>query len=657
MTLNRRSFMKSMLTVSAAPLLVNGIPVRSLATPMMTQLTCQEVNDRIIVLIQLHGGNDGLNTVIPVDQYSTYANYRPTIKIPDSGSRKYLSVTPSVGLHPDMTGIKSLYDNGWATIVQDVGYDEINRSHFKGSDLWLTGGDSSPAGQTIHSGWVGRYLDERFPNYPFAYPNPTTPDPIALEFGNRSLSLAFHRETGSPIGMSIADDPQDFYNLITGVGGALPSSSPSSHYGEMLQFIMDTQSSSNDYAQRIYSAYNTGNNSGSAVYPTTYPGNPGNNVNNELGPQLKTVARLINGGLQTRVYMVRLTGFDTHSSQITPGNPTEGNHAALLYYLSSSVKAFFDDLNANNNADKVMAVTFSEFGRQIGQNGSAGTDHGTLAPMMIFGKGVNGGVMGNTPDLSSVSNNILTNKQFDYRQVLTTLLQDWLGAGNDTLSETQFSQWQNQKLGIIDPNFVAPPSCYIAAFPVGLTYFDAIVENNSVVRLNWQTATETNNSHFEIQRSHDGIVFERLEQMPGAGNSSRERTYTTLDPKPYKGLSYYRLKQVDFDGNFAFSDIVTVMISPTGSVEIKVENYPNPASDVLYLNINSTEILEAELNFMNTVGQRVRQEKLSLSNGLNKIKLDISELIPGYYYAEINAQVPGSIERKHLKSFKQVIRR
>lgn len=657
MTLNRRSFMKSMLTVSAAPMLLNGIPVRSLATPMMTQLTCQEVNDRILVLIQLHGGNDGLNTLIPVDQYSTYANYRPTLRIPDSGSRKYLNVTQDVGLHPDMTGIKSMYDNGYATFIQDVGYDEINRSHFKGSDLWLTGGDSSPAGQSMRSGWVGRYLDDRYPNYPFAYPNPTNPDPIALEFGNRSLSLAFNRETGSPIGMSIADDPQDFYNLITGVGGALPSSSPSSHYGEMLQFIMDTQSSSNSYANRINTAYNLGSNPGASTYPTTYPNNPGNNAKNELGPQLKTVARLINGGLNTKIYMVRLTGFDTHSSQIISGDATQGNHAALLYYLSSSVKAFFDDLIAGNNADKVVAFTFSEFGRQIGQNGSAGTDHGTLAPMMVFGTGVNGGVIGNTPDLNSVTNNILTTKQYDYRQVLTTLLQDWLGASNSTLTDTQFDTWKNQKLSLLKAAEVTPPSCYFAAFPVGLSYFDAIVENNTVVRLNWQTASETNNSHFEVQRSSDGILFERIENVPGAGTSSQVNTYTTLDPKPHKGLSYYRLKQVDFDGQFTFSDIVTVMISANGGVEIKVTNYPNPTSNFINLTINSTENLEAEVNLMNSIGQRVRQEKINLSIGLNNHQINVSDLIPGYYYGEINAAVPGSIERKHLKSFKQVIRR
>lgn len=657
MTLNRRSFMKSMLTVSSAPLLLNGIPVRSMATPMMTQLTCQEVNDRIVVLIQLHGGNDGLNTLIPVDQYGAYANYRPTLRIPDSGSRKYLSLTPSVGLHPDMTGIKSLYDNGWATFVQDVGYDEVNRSHFKGSDLWLTGGDSSPSGQSMRSGWVGRYLDDRFPNYPFAYPNTTNPDPIALEFGNRSLSLAFNRETGSPIGMSIADDPQDFYNLITGVGGVLPNATPNSHYGEMMQFIMDTQSSSNAYANRIYAAHNAGSNPGATAYPTTYPGNPGNFANNELGPQLKTVARLINGGLQTRVYMVRLTGFDTHSSQILAGDATQGSHAALLYYLSSSVKAFFDDLQAGNNADKVVAFTFSEFGRQIGQNGSAGTDHGTMAPMMIFGKGVNGGVLGNTPNLGSVSNNIITQKQYDYRQVLTTLLQDWLGASDSTLSDTQFSQWKTQKLNIINGSEIAPPSCYIAAFPVGLSYFDAVVENDTIVRLNWQTATETNNSHFEVQRSSDGIVFERIEQVPGAGTTSQTQTYTTIDPRPYKGLSYYRLKQIDFDGQHSFSEIVTVMLSVNGGVEIKLKNYPNPADQIVHLDINSTEQLEAELNMMNTVGQRVKQLKLQLSSGINNFSFDVSDLLPGYYFAEINAQVPGSIERKHLKSFKQVIRR
>jgi uncharacterized protein (DUF1501 family) len=654
MTMNRRSFMKSMIPLGAAPMLLNGIPVQSMASPLLTQLTCQEVNERILVLVQLHGGNDGLNTVIPVDQYSAYANYRPNLRIPDSGPRRYLTLDQANGLHPDMTGLKSLYDSGMVSILQDVGYDNFNRSHFKGTDLWLTGGDTTPAGQNIKSGWMGRYLDERFPNFPSAYPNPSMQDPIALEFGSRSISLAFHRDQGSPIGLAIGDDPTDFYNLVTGVGGALPGSVSSSHYGEMLQYIMDVQSGSNSYASRIYSAHNQGRNSSSAVYPTAYPRNAAYNPDNELGPQLQTIAKLIDGGLQTRVYMVRLTGFDTHSSQIIPGDATEGNHAALLYYLSESLKAFFDDLQARGNADKVMAITFSEFGRQVRENGSRGTDHGTLAPMFVVGKGVNGGVMGRTSNLNNITNNILHNKQYDYRQVFGTLLQDWLGASNDMITEAQFDSFT--KVPLLSNNAIAPPTCYAAAFPVGLLEFDAVVENNSVVRLNWQTATETNNDFFEVQRSEDGVVFERLSQVDGAGNSTTLRTYNTLDPRPFQGISYYRLKQVDFDGTFTYSDIRTVMISPDAGTEVKVKAYPNPASDFVTLSINSSEPLDAELNIMNTAGQLLRHEPLRLQLGINEHRLNLSELIDGFYYIEILAQLPGTVEKKHLARFKQVVR-
>ncbi len=655
--MKRRNFLKSLAPIGLAPMVLNGLPIRTMANSLSTHLTCAEVDQRILILIQLHGGNDGLNTLIPLDQYSTYRNYRPTVGIRDTGAGAYLSLNATNAVHPEMAGIKSLYDDGFVNFIQGVGYDNVDRSHFKGSDLWLTGGDSTPAGQTIRSGWIGRYLDDRFPNFPAAYPNPTMPDPLALEFGSRALSLGFSRLQGAPTGLAIGDSPTDFYNLITSVGGTLPTNIPNTQYGEQLQYLLDTQRSGNEYAQRLNDAYNLGSNAAGVTYPDTYHSSAAYYYDNPLTPQLKTIARLIDGGLQTRVYLVRMEGFDTHSNQVDASDPAKGTHAVLLYHLSGAIKAFIDDLRANGHADKVMAATFSEFGRQIGENGSKGTDHGTMAPMMIFGTSVNGGITGNNPNLSSVSNNIITTKQYDYRQVFTTLLQDWLGTSDTSLTNTMFDPWLNQKVPIIDNAEIAPVSCYASTFPVGLTYFDAIVENNSIVRLNWQTATETNNDFFEVQRSIDGVVFERLEQIAGAGNSTVPRTYTTLDHKPHKGISYYRLKQVDFNGSSTLSDIVSVMISDDFGTEVKIQAYPNPADDKVYFQLNASEAVKAEITFMNITGQTVLKQPISLETGLNKHEVNVSKLIPGLYHIDLSTGRKGSYNAKQLASIKQLIRR
>lgn len=193
--MKRRNFLKSTLPLGLTPLMLNGIPVRSMATTLMSQnFSCEEIGDRAMVIVQLHGANDGINTVIPVDQYGLYANLRPNIRIQDTGSNAYipldntLSVADQVGLHPRMTGMKSMYDDGFLNVIQGVNYANNNKSHFQSSNIWVTGGDSTATGQTKKTGWMGRYLDATFPNYPINYPNTDMEDPIGLEFGSKTVS-------------------------------------------------------------------------------------------------------------------------------------------------------------------------------------------------------------------------------------------------------------------------------------------------------------------------------------------------------------------------------------------------------------------------------------------------------------------------------------
>ncbi|MBL7776578.1 MAG: DUF1501 domain-containing protein [Saprospiraceae bacterium] len=388
------------------------------------------------------------------------------IKIPQTGPGKYIKLdntAPSadqVGLHPVMTGMKALYDKGWMNVVQAVGYENLNQSHFKSTDLWLSGGDGTPENSSIRSGWMGRALNAMYPDVK-GTPIPDMLYPLGIQIGDPYPSLGFHTETEHQNSINLyGQDPDGFYSLVQTIGGAPLLHIPDSDYGDELAYIMGVERSVDQYSQYITQAFMAGSNA-----LTSYP-------QTGLADQLKTIARLMKGGCKTKMYLCSMGGFDTHGSQIPPeGDITKGRHADLLARLSESVKAFFDDLDGLGLADKVVACTFSEFGRCARENGSAGTDHGTLAPMFLFGKALSGGLHGTNVDLSNLAgDNQLQGQQFDYRQVFTTLLQDWLGASNYVLEQTMFEGYV--KMPIVSSVYTVPPECYTATsvFDAGPEY-------------------------------------------------------------------------------------------------------------------------------------------------------------------------------------------
>ena len=449
--MRRRGFLRKLPLVAGSSFMLNNMPFSAMSkSAPLYRLAASSDNDRVLILIQLHGGNDGLNTLIPVDQYAEYYQLRPNLAIPDNGKRKFidldgtLSAEDQVGLHPDLTHIKELYDQAKVNIVQNVAYDNVNGSHFRSRDIWFMGGDYD---EYLPSGWMGRFLDHEYPGYPENYPNAEMPDPLAIEIGN-GVSLAFHRNNGIPTAISI-QNPEQFYNLITSVGGAPPEYIENTHYGEELKWIMDIEEKSNQYAGRLKDVYENGNNSPNVTYPELYPLNaPSGRIKNRLAPQLKMIARLLSGGVKTKIFLARLGGFDTHAEQVEPFDATMGTHAALLYHISSAMKAFQDDLKELGIEDRVITMTFSEFGRRAYSNGSYGSDHGTSAPMFIFGKMVKPGVIGTNPDLNNLNNGNLVH-QYDYRQVFTSAVLDWLEADSAAISATLFNDWVDSRLPII----------------------------------------------------------------------------------------------------------------------------------------------------------------------------------------------------------------
>jgi uncharacterized protein (DUF1501 family) len=449
--MDRRDFVRmSSLLGTGVLLKLNGISLFA-AEPsgLLQKLAKSSLNDKILVLIQLHGGNDGLNMVIPINQYGLYYNLRPNIAIPSSGTRQYITLDanlPSnkqVGLHPDMVGTKAMYDAGNLAIVQNVSYENMNGSHFRSRDVWYMGGDYN---EYFNSGWMGRYFEHYYPDYPTNYPNSTVPDPLALEIGT-GVSLAFHRNQGIPAGLSI-QNPDAFYDLINSVGADPPLNFPDTHAGDEIEYIMQIERQSNNYAERLRDVYDAGTNSG-VVYPDLYPYiAPSGSLNNPLAPQLKIVSRLISGGIGTKIFLCRIGGFDTHANQVVNNNTTMGSHAALLYHISSAVKAFYDDLANLGLADRVLTMTFSEFGRRAASNASYGTDHGNAAPMLIYGTCLNPGVYGTNPDLQGLEYGNIP-LQYDYRQVFSSVVKDWFGATDDAIEHVKFEDYIDNRVDYI----------------------------------------------------------------------------------------------------------------------------------------------------------------------------------------------------------------
>ena len=453
--MKRRNFIK--LSAAASAIGLTPFELQAALKSIVPFEDCPNVSNRKLILINLAGANDGLNTIVPLNQYSTYSNLRPTIKVPETGINKYITLDATladnqqVGLNPALTGFKSMYDKGWLRIMQSVGYPTQNKSHFKSTDLYLTGNDGNSLLNGEESGWMGRFMELYYPNLIIeTYP-------LAVEIGSNKTSLGFHAEEAHGLSLNITgQDPSGFYSVLNGLGGAPPLNIPNSDYGKELEFINSTDALSNQYAQAISSAFNAGTNAGS--YPDT-----------DISDQLKTVAKLISGDLESKIYMVRISGFDTHNAQVQASGDPIGKHYELLSELSGAIDAFMSDLNSQNLADDVVGVTFSEFGRKAGENGNLGTDHGEIAPMFVFGKPVAGGVSGTNPNLAEATsgNNFqIQTVQYDYRQTFATLLQNFLGAPNTIIDDTFFNHtlndsFYNLKISeLLKSQYVVPASCY-----------------------------------------------------------------------------------------------------------------------------------------------------------------------------------------------------
>lgn len=427
--MNRRKFLRN--TVPAAvtmPAFINGFSftAHSAGTSSLLAGLLGETasNDHILVLVQLGGGNDGLNMVVPLDMYANYYNARPNVAIQQSRVLR-LDGTDRSGLHPSMTEMQNMFNEGKVNIVQSVGYANQNFSHFRSTDIWMSGDSSNNRFNREKRGWLGRYLESEYPGYPDAYPNTEMPDPLAIQIS--SIPTVVVQGSIFSMGLSITD-PENVYNFVNPFSD-YPLTSPPAN--KELRFLRVVSEKTKIYSDIIRAAYRRANNI--ATYPQ-----------NSLAQQLQIVARLIKGGLKTRIYTVSVGGFDTHKKQVNASDTSTGNHAKLMKDLSSAINAFQKDMELMQTDDRVLGMTFSEFGRRIKSNASLGTDHGAAAPLVLFGKHVKKGILGTSPDIPAdinVVNNVPF--QYDFRSVYASVLERWFCVKQPLLSQLLLQNYQS----------------------------------------------------------------------------------------------------------------------------------------------------------------------------------------------------------------------
>ncbi len=415
----RRDFLKNSLLTAAVPLVASPFTGASRPLGMIERAlsTSDKANDHVLVLIQLVGGNDGLNMVIPMETYGNFWISRLSVVV----HSEYLlesKTTKRISFHPAMKGVRDLFDDGKVRIINAVGYPEQNFSHFRSMDIWMTGANYN---ENLSTGWMGRFLKQDFPNYPNVNEvNFEQPPAIITEIQSPVLF-----QGSSNFGLTVNDPTSDY--LLKNRQYSFKTSGKAK---DELDFLLVSGELSNGYSKELYQKTNK------VIQQKEYP-------NTSLGKQLKNIARMIASGLKTKVYMATLTGFDTHANQVVRNEEHVGVHANLLRELSDGISAFMADCKYLGIEKRVAGLTFSEFGRRIGANGSLGTDHGAAAPMLAFGEQVLGGIAGDNPAIEkSASAYTSVPMLYDFRSVFSSVLKDWFCVKQNVLEEVFFKNYQ-----------------------------------------------------------------------------------------------------------------------------------------------------------------------------------------------------------------------
>lgn len=462
---NRRSFLQAMgLAGGAAMTLAHSSIAASKETPLARAISNADT-DRILIIVRLKGGNDGLNTIVPLYDYDTYKKARPSIAI---AKNNIFKLNDNFGMPLYANALERMWGDGKMRVVHGVGYENSSLSHFKGSDNWST---CSP--NTVEkTGWIGRYFEELHPDFLMNPPE----KPTAILIGN-SQNILFSGDdnnyafaVGNPGKLAAIAANGEFYNF---------NNLPDCVHGEKVAYLKGVTNNTFSYAGVINDAYDKSNDFGD------YP-------DNDLASQLSIIARLIKGNLGTKVYTVQLDGFDTHSQQLS-------THEELITQLADTMAHFYADLENAGWDDKVLSMTISEFGRRVRQNGSGGTDHGTASPSLFFGSCLEGsGFTGTHPNLSKLNNAGNLFNTTDFRQLYSTVLEEWLCVNDSSVLNSALLGQTHEKLNL---GFNCGNSLSIEEeiFKDGFSHFITYMDNQAYININNPTTAHVDISLYSIK--------------------------------------------------------------------------------------------------------------------------------------------------------------
>lgn len=413
---NRRQFLRTSIGGATAIGVGTQIPA------CFTRAAENSVRSRenILVVVQMSGGNDGLNTLVPYDD-PDYRAARPKLAI---AATDVLKCNDRLGFHPSLAGLHELFEGGDLAVVQGVGYDNPNRSHFEAMDIWHT---CKRKEQSRPDGWLGRYLDTQASGQggdvlalhlgqeqqPFAVTSQTVRVPTVRELSEFQLRGEHRQQLRELLNNSVHESQASSSKPSAPTNMASDASN-----NDLLAFLESSTTAALAASGRVTEAVQ------GYKSDISYP-------SSELGQKLRIVAQLIDAGLTTKIYYVQLDGFDTHSQQTQ-------THTILLRQWSEAVSALMRDLKAHDHAQRVCVMTFSEFGRRVAENASEGTDHGAAGPMFVCGGRVAGGLMGEMPSLTDLQDGDLRHHT-DFRQVYASVLQDWLGVEPEPILGAQYA--------------------------------------------------------------------------------------------------------------------------------------------------------------------------------------------------------------------------
>jgi len=708
--MKRRDFFRLSMPLMSTPFFLGASTVRTFDSfDLFSALDCDTIRDRFLVVIQLKGANDGLNTLMRDDMYQChYNNHRGNIMIEES---KRLIIDDSIFsgantncdsnltgavdyfLHPAMGKVRNLCEGGRVNIIQSVGYPNMNRSHFRSTDIWLTGRDGNPAPNlaTQHSGWMGQYLERIFHGN-YSMEGSFMPDPLGIHLKGKVTSLGFHTNTPHLKAVNLALKQSLPNNFIPNGPSCDPSSPPSSGFYSLLteqgldtshfinaantcstreQDIVNLEQAFQRYGGRVSTLFSQGQNS--CVDYGDY----------DLGAQLKTIARLVNGGSKTKIFLTELSGFDTHGNQVENGATETGSHALLLEELSESVNNFMADLEYMGMLDRCLVVTFSEFGRKVVSNSSFGTDHGTLAPMFVFGHednikaGISGPMLNlDTPFLDAQGAPLVTGganpNHVDYREVFSTILRQWLGA-DDNAVDTAFSNYDKTDLNVstatvdliktnANPNGAAP---LCSPFPPvnGEDINSATNEVSIAINVVGNPSVEGESALLEVvacnyvdlKPNPDGtigfhapcgtnvIIYPSECDCPPEAASLAVFKPGILDTKPMDNEILYT-KTREKKGQ------TELIENRNRQTNIKLKLFPNPTSEYINISFNLREgERKIKLDVYDSQGKIVPVEIPAINKSIDRyeVHINVANLVSGKYFLKYQSE-------KLTKAFKFV---